>query len=187
MNALFEAGLEVQRFFEERGWRFCFIGGLAVVRWGEPRATQDVDVSLLTGFGQEEAYVQAVLSRLRPRRKDAASFALSSRVLLAETPTGIPVDISLAGFPFEAGIVDRASPFDFSADCRLITCSAEDLVVMKAFAGRQTDWADITTILRRQRKALDRTFVADQLEGLCDLREDLAPLRHLKQLMEKEK
>ena len=48
MNALYEAALEVQGFFQSRQWRFCIIGGLAVVRWGQPRATQDVDFCLLT-------------------------------------------------------------------------------------------------------------------------------------------
>lgn len=31
------------------GWRFCFIGGVAVQRWGTPRFTQDIDLTLLTG------------------------------------------------------------------------------------------------------------------------------------------
>lgn len=47
MNPIFAAALEVQAFCRERGWRFCFIGGLTVQRWGEPRLTQDVDMTLL--------------------------------------------------------------------------------------------------------------------------------------------
>lgn len=45
---------EVQSYCRGRGWRFCFIGGVALQRWGEPRLTQDVDLTLLTGFGDEE-------------------------------------------------------------------------------------------------------------------------------------
>jgi hypothetical protein len=45
---------EVQSFCQQHGWRFCFIGGVAVQRWGEPRLTQDVDLTLLTGFGKED-------------------------------------------------------------------------------------------------------------------------------------
>ena len=30
------------------------MGGVALQRWGEPRLTQDVDLTLLTGFGDEE-------------------------------------------------------------------------------------------------------------------------------------
>ena len=42
-------------------------GGYTVQRWGEPRLTQDVDITLLTGFGGEESYVDALLASLAPR------------------------------------------------------------------------------------------------------------------------
>ena len=43
---------EIQDFFEKRAWQFCYIGGLALQIWGEPRLTRDLDLSLFTGFGQ---------------------------------------------------------------------------------------------------------------------------------------
>ena len=61
MNAVFLAALEVEEFCRSRGWRFCFIGGVALQRWGEPRQTIDVDLTLLTGFGGEEAYADSLL------------------------------------------------------------------------------------------------------------------------------
>ncbi len=39
MNPIFAAALEVQAFCRARRWKFCFIGALAVQRWGEPRLT----------------------------------------------------------------------------------------------------------------------------------------------------
>jgi len=45
----------VQQVFERHGWRFCFIGGVANFRWGTPRLTDDLDLTLLTGFGAEAA------------------------------------------------------------------------------------------------------------------------------------
>ncbi len=59
--AVLVAAAEVQAFCRAQGWKFCFIGGIAVQRWGMPRFTQDVDLTLLTGFGSEEGYVDAVL------------------------------------------------------------------------------------------------------------------------------
>jgi hypothetical protein len=55
MNPILEAARDFQTFCETNGWKFCFIGGLAVQRWGEPRQTQDADLTLITGFGQEES------------------------------------------------------------------------------------------------------------------------------------
>jgi hypothetical protein len=55
------AAEEVQQVCQQQDWQFCFIGGVAVQRWGEPRLTQDVDLTLLAGFGSEEAYVDTCL------------------------------------------------------------------------------------------------------------------------------
>ena len=44
MHELFQAARDLQSFFQDHGWEFCFIGGLAVWRWGKPRFTQDIDV-----------------------------------------------------------------------------------------------------------------------------------------------
>lgn len=60
MNALFAAAREVCDFMKQRRWSYCVIGGLAVLRWGELRATMDADMTLFTGFGEEEAYVDAL-------------------------------------------------------------------------------------------------------------------------------
>ncbi|MBI2192451.1 MAG: hypothetical protein HYU36_10760 [Planctomycetes bacterium] len=44
------AASEVQTVCQKYGWPFCFIGGLALQRWGAPRMTVDVDLTLLTGY-----------------------------------------------------------------------------------------------------------------------------------------
>src|SRR5437879_7554464 len=56
------AAEDVQAFCQRHHWGFCFIGGVALQRWGEPRLTQDVDLTLLTGFGREEEF-ERVLTR----------------------------------------------------------------------------------------------------------------------------
>jgi hypothetical protein len=64
LEELLRAAAELNWFFQKQGWRFCFIGGVAVQRWGDPRFTQDIDVTLLTGFGNEEK-LSLVARRLR--------------------------------------------------------------------------------------------------------------------------
>ena len=80
---------EVQTFCQKQGWSFCFIGGIAVQRWGEPRLTQDVDLTLLTGFGAEEKFIDVFLHEFQARRTDAREFALNHRVLLLQTRNGV--------------------------------------------------------------------------------------------------
>lgn len=70
MNAVIRAAAELQSFCDAHRWRACFIGGLAVLRWGEPRETVDVDLTLLTGFGGELKEAPEIVDELE-RRRDA--------------------------------------------------------------------------------------------------------------------
>jgi hypothetical protein len=172
VNPLFAAALDIERFCSGRGWQCCIIGGLAVQRWGEPRQTRDVDLTVLSGLGSEALYVDPLLARYAPRIPNAREFALAHRVVLVQTDSGIPLDISLAALPFESRVISRASLFAADAEYSVTTCSAEDLVVLKAFAGRPQDWLDIEGILARQGAALDRALIVRELRPLLELKED---------------
>ena len=112
MNPLLEAALGLQNLLDGWNWRFCLIGGIALLRWGEPRFTRDVDLALLTGFGHEDDYILPSLDAgYKGRIADAAAFARRHRVLLVAAPNDIPVDIALAALPFEALAIERASLF----------------------------------------------------------------------------
>lgn len=180
MNGLFQAGLEIQNFIQKKQWRFCFIGGLAVIRWGEPRMTQDIDLSLLTGFGDEKKYVEDILKTFRSRISNSIDFAIRNRVLLIIASNGVAVDISLSGLPFESQMIKRATPFAFDENCTIITCSAEDLIILKAFADREIDWNDIMGVVVKQRQNIDFEYIFEQLEPLCELKEAPDILKKLK-------
>jgi predicted nucleotidyltransferase len=184
MNVLIEAARQVQQFLLHRNWRFCIIGGLSVIRWGEPQATQDVDISLLTGFGDEQSYIEEILGRFPARISDADRFALENRVLLVRATNQVAIDIALAGIPFEQRMIDRASPFAFDSGDPLITCSAEDLVILKAFAGRDKDWTAVEGVLIRQRDRLDWNYINEHLPPLCELKQDPTILARLARLRE---
>ncbi len=171
-NPLFSTAFELESFCATQGWHFCFIGGVAVQRWGEPRYTEDVDLTLLTGFGDEAAYIDPLLARFRGRVPDAGQFALRSRVVLIETHDGVPIDVALAGMPFEEHAVARASAFDIGQGRTITTCSAEDLIVFKAFAGRGLDWVDVERIAVRQGDRLDEALIWDELLPLLELKEE---------------
>lgn len=169
MRRLVHVAWHLQQHFEDWGWRFCFIGGLALQRWGQPRLTVDVDVTLFSGFGGEAQFVDRLLAEYQPRIADAREFALTRRVLLlADGDVG--VDIALAGLPFEEDVINRSSVAEYLPGIALRTCSAEDLVVLKAFADRLQDWADIESVLSRQRGHLDLDLVRRQLRPLVELK-----------------
>src|SRR4051812_48486146 len=105
MSDLLEIARDLQSFCDRQGWNSCIIGGLAVLRWGEPRATRDVDVTLLTGFGKEDSFINALVAEYTPRIADPLGFARKNRVLLLQSPEGVGIDISLGALPFEECVV----------------------------------------------------------------------------------
>lgn len=179
MTEVLRAAAELQAFCESRGWKYFFIGGLALLRWGEPRETIDADLTLLTGFGGEEQFIRPLLERFEARIPDAATFALANRVLLMRARSGVGLDIALGGLPFEESALARASEFAFGGDVSLRTCSAEDLVVMKTFAARAKDWLDVEGIIIRQTGKLDWTYIRQQLAPLVEIKGAPEILREL--------
>lgn len=170
MSPIVEAAFELQAFCSTRGWRFCFIGGIVVPRWGEPRTTADADLTLLTGFGGEEGFVDELLAGFRARVEGARELALSRRVLLIEASNTVGLDVALGGLPFEERLIQRSSDFAVGSGLSLRTCCAEDLVVLKAFAGREIDWLDVRGIAVRQAGRLDEALIFRELDPLIELK-----------------
>ena len=172
MKDLVEEALDLQTLLEAQGWEFCFIGGVAIQRWSEPRLTKDMDITLLTGFGHEEPFVDFLLRHYTARRPDAREFALINRVLLLRTELGTGIDVALGALTFEEKAVHRSQVLEYAPGIRLRTCTAEDLIVMKVFADRPQDQRDVRGILVRQgTRKLDWRYIKDELRPLCELKE----------------
>jgi hypothetical protein len=165
---LFREAQAIQRFLSDRGWPFCFIGGVALQQWGEPRVTRDLALTVFTGFGGETPVVDGLLTHYAGRRPDARAFALRHRVVLCSTSTGIPVDVALGALPFEADMIARAHDVEFEPGVALRICSAEDLFVLKAFADRLQDRADGASIARRRARTLDWDAIMARLTPLIE-------------------
>jgi len=183
MLDLVECAADFQAFLESRGVNFAFIGGVANLRWGSARFTHDVDLSVFTGFEHETEFIADVLAHFEPRHPDAAKFAQQARVLLISGKGNIPIDIGLAGFPYEEDALGRATYETLSEGVKLRVVSAEDLILMKAFAGRLQDWADIEKVIERQGKTLDRALILRVAEGLAELKDDDRLVPELERLL----
>jgi hypothetical protein len=172
MTDLFGGALELQQFCASQGWQNCLIGGIAVMRWSEVRATRDIDLALLTGYGGEEPFIDSLLTRYASRIPDAKDFAKRNRVLLLATSNGIGIDVSLAALPFEEGAIRRASLFEFAPGIELLTCSAEDLMIFKLFASRPLDLRDAEGIAIRHAAELDWSYIEINLRPLAEAKDD---------------
>ena len=182
LSHLVAAAARLQADWKSRGIDFCFIGGLAVQYWGEPRHTNDVDATVWTQFGSERQVVDELLKTLTPRIEDAAGFAVINRVLLVQEAMGVDVDVSLAALPFERDVIDRSKPRMVHGDTALRLCGASDLVILKAFANRPRDWQDIRGVIVRSQSELDWTLIDTELNVLANLKEEPEIMTQLTQL-----
>ena len=181
MDDILGLAKEIQDFCDLEGWKFAFIGGVANLAWGEVRSTRDVDLTLFPSFEGEGQYISAFLKRFEARIPNAAEFAMKNRVLLLSSK-GIGVDVGLAGFQYELDAIDRAVPFDFGKGIRLKLICAEDLIAMKAFAGRDRDWDDIRGIVVRQGDKLDWKLIETNVRMLSEVAENPDMLTKLQSL-----
>lgn len=185
MRNVLSAAAELQSFCQSHSWRFCFIGGIAVQRWSEPRFTHDADLTLLSGFGDEELFVDLLLAQFRARSKGERIAALRNRVVRVRASNDVPLDIALGALPFEERTVARASGWKtHSPQTNLITCSAEDLIVHKAFAARDRDWLDLQGVLKRYGRNLKIDQIWDELRPLVLLKEEPEILTKLQEMFD---
>ncbi len=185
LGPVFDAALAAQTVCEKIGLKFCVIGGVALQRWGEPRFTADVDLSVLVEPGGEDAVAGALLAQLESRVDAPQEFVRRTRVLLLKSAAGVGIDIVLAGLPFEARVIERSSLWAIEDNIMLRTCSAEDLLVMKCFAARDKDWADVTSILERLGHQLDLAQVHEELQPLVAAKEEPEILQQLERRVER--
>ena len=172
MNQQFETAWRLDRFFTERGIPYAIIGGFAVQRWGQPRFTRDVDVTILLPPGSEEATLREIVAAFPARVADAVAFALEHRVLPLTVPGGSEADVSLGLPGYEEEVIARGVAYDLGGGRTVRLCSAEDLIIHKALAGRPQDLLDIEGIVARQGKALDLVYIRRWLSELGRVSED---------------
>ena len=149
IQRVINAALELRGRLEEIGLPYCFIGGVAVQRWGEPRLTVDADATVLSGWEHDERLVDALLTSFA-RRRGRPGICLAPPGATAAGRRQDGAGRSAGSIPFEQRSVERASAWPLPEERELRTCSAEDLIVHKAFAARERDWVDIDGVLQRQ-------------------------------------
>lgn len=166
----------VSRELRVRDLPHMFIGGQAVLLHGAPRLTQDIDVSLNVG-PEEFAIVKDACDALGLESlvTDPAEFARETFVLpVRSEPGGIRVDFIFSNTEYERLAVGRADAVPLSGE-NVPFATAEDLVLLKLFAGRARDIDDVRSVIDRQGERLDWTYLERWAREFAEIpgREDL--------------
>ena len=98
MNARSMASWQAHTFFTDQGIPYAVIGGIAVQDWGEPRFTQDIDLTISAPLDDLTSFIGLILDNFSPRMEDALEFGRMNRVVLVKASNGYPLNISL-GLP----------------------------------------------------------------------------------------
>lgn len=116
---------------------YMIIGGQAVLLYGEPRLTRDVDVTLGVNIDRLHDLLTVVKElSLNPIPNDVESFVKQTMVLpTIDEPTGIRVDFIFSFTPYETDAIKRARKITIM-DQDVCFASPEDLIIHKIFAGR---------------------------------------------------
>ena len=145
---MFERLLErIAQIFESAGIPYMIIGGQAVLIYGEPRLTKDIDITL----GVDLTRLQDVLSSVKDMGLtplvDPETFTRETMVLPCSDPeTEIRVDMIFSFSPFEQLAIGRARIVRIGkADVHF--ASLEDLLIHKLIAGRPRDLEDAKIII----------------------------------------
>lgn len=139
---------------------FMLIGGQAVLRHGEPRLTEDIDVTV-GATPNELPRLLAACARMRlvPLPEDVTAFVAETFVLPARDPdTGVRFDFIFSSTEYERTAIARAESVDVGGES-VPFATAEDLILHKLFAGRARDIEDVEGVVRRNSAALDWSYL----------------------------
>lgn len=168
----------------ELGVPWVVIGGVAVIARGVPRFTADVDATLWAADAEPERVVEALRRHaIVPRIDDPIEFARQRQVLLLRhTPSGVPLDVSMAWLPFEEAAIQHGEICDF-AGVAIPVARPEDLVIYKVVAARARDLDDVEALLLLHGTALDVGRIRRVVREFADALEDPTRVEELERLL----
>jgi len=139
------------------------IGGQAVLLYGTPRLTNDIDITLGIDIGEIDEVLKAVEAiGLHLILKDYRPFVEETLVLpTRERESGIRVDFIFSFTPYERQAIARATEVALG-DASVMFASVEDVIIHKIFAGRPRDLEDIRSIVIKN-AGFDRDYVRQWL------------------------
>jgi len=157
---MFEQLLEaIARGLERLGIPYMLIGGQAVLLYGEPRLTRDVEVTL--GVGPER--LPELLEWVRGNGwqvlvEAPAEFVGKTMVLPCLEPvSGIRIDLIFSFSLYEQQALKRARRVPIGG-VQVCFASLEDLMIHKVLAGRPRDLEDLRIVLLKN-PAFDLEYV----------------------------
>ena len=152
-------------------------GAQAVVAYGVPRLSADIDVTLRLTSDSPDRFVEDMRVAGFELRVDDPEFVRRTRVLpFLHLASGMPLDVVLAGSGLEDEFLARARLLDIEG-LRVPTIDPEDLIIAKVLAGRPKDLEDARGLWRSRGRGMDAARIESVLRLLEEAlgQSDLTP------------
>lgn len=148
---------------DQRSIPYMIIGGQAVLLYGEPRLTRDIDITLGVGIENLPLILEiAEELNLKILPNNVDEFVKRTMVLpLLENNMGIRVDFIFSYTPYERQAIERGRKVKIR-EVFVNFASAEDVIIHKVFAGRDRDIEDVRSILLKN-PSLDIAYIKEWL------------------------
>lgn len=139
---------------------YMIIGGQAVLLYGSPRLTRDIDITI--GIDTDQFFIIENLCRklkLKILSKNPQRFAQDTHVLPAEAMAlKIRVDFIFSFTPYEIQAMAKTKKVRMG-HYLVKFASVEDVIIHKLFAGRAIDLEDVKNICALHAKHLDKKYL----------------------------
>ena len=136
------------------------IGGQAVLLYGEPRMTKDIDITLGLGVEDSDKIFSAVKQlKLEIIPNDPQEFVKKTMVLpLRDKKSKIRVDLVFSYSSYEKQAIENGRKISINKT-EINFISLEDLIIHKIIAGRAKDLEDIKNILIKNKNYSEKHIV----------------------------
>lgn len=139
---------------------YMIIGGQAVLLYGTPRLTRDIDITL--GIDTDKVLLIKKLCKklgLKILPKNPEDFARDTKVLPAEEKKlKIRVDFIFSFTPYERQAIRRAKRV-LIGGCYVKFASCEDVIIHKMFAARAIDEEDVKNIFIKNKNKINLKYI----------------------------
>jgi len=138
---------------------YMIVGGQALLLYGEPRLTKDIDITMDLGLESLDNIKKIVSSlKLKILVKDVNNFVKKTMVLpVIDEATGIRVDFIFSFSAYEKKAIQRAKEVKIGKTM-VKFAALEDLIIHKIIAGRPRDIADIKSVLLKNPR-IDKRYI----------------------------
>ena len=148
--------VDLAKALDRAGIPYMVIGGQAVLVYGEPRLTRDIDITLgIAPDALPQVLTVAKEVNLHILVDNPEDFVQRLWVLpTLHPPSGLRVDFIFSWTPYEQQALERARPIEIEG-YPVRFASPEDVIIHKILSGRPRDLEDVCGILRKQKVDVD--------------------------------